>query len=408
MFSDYNHMNYDLSSATTRVMVLDANQRSALAVTRSLGRDPKITVLTSDETTKSLAGESCFSKKYLQSPSPLLQPNRFLDWLYWTIRSEGIEHLYPVTEVSSFLCLMHRDQMGDCKLPFPAFDSVLALADKWKLMDLATKQHVPHPTSRLCQNDAACEMDSVDRFPVVMKPCFSRIWLGDGWLHSSVHIANSRAEMQGLCQGKSYFKNHPFMVQDYIVGHGAGIFALYDRGKAITFFAHQRIREKPPTGGISVLSESVHPNPTMLDMAKRLLDAVQWHGVAMVEFRVTPNGEPYLMEVNTRFWGSLQLAIDAGIDFPHLLYQLTAGESVAAPPPYRIGCRLRWLLGDLDSLYLCLRDRTHFTAQQKWRRLLEFMTPHPFTTRHEVDRWDDWGPAWHELKAYFRAILGDQ
>lgn len=365
-------------------------------------------VLTSDETPQSLAGESRFSKKYLQSPSPLRDPGRFLDWLYRTIQSEGIAHLYPVTEISSFLCLMHRDQLGECRLPFPALDTVLALADKWKLMNLAEAQHIPHPRSRLCQDGAAWETDSVDCFPVVMKPCFSRIWLGDSWLSSAVHVVNSLAEMRALHQEKPYFKNHPFMVQDYIPGHGAGVFALYDHGRAIAFFAHQRLREKPPIGGVSVLSESVCPNPAMLDMAQRLLDAVRWHGVAMVEFRVTPAEEPYLMEVNTRFWGSLQLAIDAGVDFPRLLYQLTAGESVAAPPPYRIGYRLRWLLGDLDSLYLCLRDRTHFTAPQKGRRLLEFMTPHLLATRHEVDRWDDWGPAWHELKAYLRAILGNE
>lgn len=401
-------VDFNQNHLKTKVLVLDANQRSALAVTRSLGRNSNIEVLTSDETAKSLAGESCFSKKYLQSPSPQRDPGLFIDWLYRIIRSEEIAHLYPVTEVSSFLCLMHRDQIGDCKLPFPALDTMLTLADKWKLMNLAEAQRIPHPRSWFCQDALTCETDLGYRFPVVMKPCLSRIWLGDGWLHSSVHIVNSFAEMQMLRQEKPYFKNHSFMVQDYIPGHGAGIFALYDCGKAITFFAHRRIREKPPLGGVSVLSESVRPDPRMLDMAKRLLDAVQWHGIAMVEFRVTPAGEPYLMEVNTRFWGSLQLAIDAGIDFPHLLYQIIAGESVAVSPPYRIGYRLRWLLGDFDSLYLVLRDQTHFTAKQKWRRLLEFMSPHPLTTRHEVDRWGDWGPARHEIKTYLQNLFRHQ
>ncbi|MEZ5583606.1 MAG: hypothetical protein R3F37_13425 [Candidatus Competibacteraceae bacterium] len=267
---------------TTKVLVLDANQRSALAVTRSLGRDSKIMVLTSDETIRSLAGESRFSKKYLQSPSPLRDPHRFLDWLHRTIQSEGIAHLYPVTEVSSFLCMMHRDQLGECRLPFPALDTVFTLADKWKLMKLAEALFIPHPRSRLCQNDLVCKKDSTYHFPVVMKPCLSRIWLGDSWLRSAVHVVNSLAEVRKLRQENSYLKDYPFMVQDYIPGHGAGIFALYDRGEAIMFFAHKRIREKPPTGGVSVLSESVLLNPIMLDMAKRLLDAVQWHGVAMV------------------------------------------------------------------------------------------------------------------------------
>ncbi|MCK7577967.1 MAG: ATP-grasp domain-containing protein [Chromatiales bacterium] len=71
----------------------------------------------------------------------------------------------------------------------------------------------------------------------------------------------------------------------------------------------------------------------MLAMAKKLLDAVSWHGVAMVEFRVTLEGKPYLMEINTRFWGSLQLAIDAGVDFPYWLIRFAM---VKFPPPRNI------------------------------------------------------------------------
>lgn len=124
----------------------------------------------------------------------------------------------------------------------------------------------------------------------------------------------------------------------------------------------------------------------------------------MVEFRVTHDGKPYLMEVNTRFWGSLQLAVDAGVDFPYWLYLICNGEVPPIFSNYQIGCRLRWLLGDLDSLYLTLRDRQHFSVTHKLRRILDFFTPHPFSTRHEINCWDDFGPAWYELKTYLRAL----
>lgn len=125
----------------------------------------------------------------------------------------------------------------------------------------------------------------------------------------------------------------------------------------------------------------------------------------MVEFKVAEDGTPYLMEINTRFWGSLQLAIDAGVDFPYLLYQLACGEKPEPVVRYKSGIRLRWLLGDLDSLYLTLRDRQYSTAV-KLKALLRFLTPSPFKTRHEVNRWSDLGPAWYEVKQYIRDILG--
>src|SRR5690606_12472919 len=155
-----------------------------------------------------------------------------------------------------------------------------------------------------------------------LKPRLSRVFLGDRWLHTAVAIVHSREELARLLVDRVEFREHPFLLQSFVPGSGAGVFALYDRGRAVTIFAHRRLREKPPQGGVSVLSASALPAPAALAAAQRLLDHVGWHGVAMVEFRVTPEGEPFLMEVNIRFWGSLQLAIDAGVDFPWLLHQL--------------------------------------------------------------------------------------
>lgn len=387
------------------VLVLDANQRSALAVTRSLGRLPDVRVLTADETPSALAGASRYSRRYLRYPSPAQEPARFCQWLANTVAAENIAAVMPTTEVTSRLLLMQAEQLGDCQLPFADLGTIMSLADKWELVNLAEKVGVPHPRSWFFPSASACT-EPVTQYPVVVKPCLSRIWLGDRWLPSTVHVAHSDSELAHLLASKPYLQQHPFMLQEFIPGHGAGIFALYDRGKAVTFFAHRRIREKPPGGGVSVFSESVEPDPRMLELAKRLLDAVNWHGVAMVEFRVAPSGEPFLMEVNTRFWGSLQLAIDAGVDFPHLLYRITRGEQVAPVSSYRTGRRLRWLLGDLDSLYLTLRDGDQFSPTQKWRRLLDFLTPDPLATRHEVNRWSDPAPAWHELRQYLSALRG--
>jgi len=150
---------------------------------------------------------------------------------------------------------------------------------------------------------------------------------------------------------------------------------------------------------------SITVDPRLRSHARLLLDKAGWHGVAMVEFKVAPDGSPYLMEINTRFWGSLQLAIDAGVDFPWLLYQLACGDRPEPVDKYKLGIRLRWLLGDLDNLYLTLRDKG-YSFGTKLGALGRFVTPSPFRTRHEVDRWSDPGPAWHEIKQYLRDILG--
>lgn len=422
-----------MTNNTTAVLVLDANQRSALAVTRSLGRQG-LTIFTSDCTYDALAAHSHYSHKYLPSPSPAEEPQAFVDWLAETVQQYGIRFLQPVTEISSQLILRHRQRLPNaCVLPFAPLHTVMALADKGKLVELAAEAGVARPETRFFAQGAELDPGTVHSYPVVLKPRLSRVFLGDRWLHTAVAIVHSREELARLLVDRVEFREHPFLLQSFVPGNGAGVFALYDRGRAVTFFAHRRLREKPPQGGVSVLSASAVPAPAALAAAQRLLDHVGWHGVAMVEFRVTPEGKPFLMEVNTRFWGSLQLAIDAGVDFPWLLHQLhdnqlaTEGRSTSTEPAkagqmplsatagttrpipaevnasYRVGRRLRWWLGDVDSLYLFLRD-PRYSLAAKLARVVAFLTPHPFTTRHEVFRWSDPRPAWFEFKTWLRAL----
>lgn len=123
----------------------------------------------------------------------------------------------------------------------------------------------------------------------------------------------------------------------------------------------------------------------------------------MVEFRITPEGEAYLMEVNTRFWGSLQLAVDSGVDFPLMLAKAQLGQPVASTEHYHTDQRLRWLLGDLDSLYLYLKGPQPWT--KKMRRLISFLSFRLQHQKHEVNRLGDLMPAWLEFKQYIRALV---
>jgi predicted ATP-grasp superfamily ATP-dependent carboligase len=140
------------------------------------------------------------------------------------------------------------------------------------------------------------------------------------------------------------------LVQEFVIGSGAGYFALARDGEPIVEFAHRRIRDVRPTGSGSAVRESIPLDRVMRDASRRLLAALEWHGVAMVEFRVRPDGTPVFLEINGRFWNSLPLAIAAGVDFPRYLVELGTSGDVSAQPPYRIGVRCRWWLGDLRHL----------------------------------------------------------
>ena len=394
----------DMSQSTHILLVLDANQRSALAIIRSLGRLPDVTIYAADSTSEAIGGSSKYCSKFFICPSISETPHDFMAWLRHLYNHEAIDLVIPVTEKSSQLVLMQNRTSEPIPIPFADYETVMSLAHKGHLTKLAESAGVHCPYSEHYSSPQDVDIDRRHTYPIVVKPCLSSIWQGDQWMDTAVQIAQDKRHLAEILSTSPWLQSNDFMLQRYIPGYGAGLFALYNHGTPVCFFSHKRLREKPPQGGVSVLSMSIPNDPVLLANAKKLLGAAKWHGIAMLEFRISHDRTPYLMEVNTRFWGSLQLAIDAGIDFPELLYRISFNETIADVPPCEIGVRLRWLLGDLDSLYLVLRN-PRYTANEKISRLLSFLTPHLLSTRHEVNRLSDLRPAVTELKQYVSDLM---
>ena len=102
-------------------------------------------------------------------------------------------------------------------------------------------------------------------------------------------------------------------------GDKVGGFYLFNKyGELVARFCHRRLLETP--GGISALCESYYHKKALMN-GLILLKHLRWKGVAMAEFIIRTDGTPMLLEVNPRFWGSLPLAILAGVDFPRLLVE---------------------------------------------------------------------------------------
>ncbi|MFW2439594.1 MAG: ATP-grasp domain-containing protein [Arenicellales bacterium] len=388
-----------------RVLVLDANQRSALAVVRSLGKHG-VPLITADESSVALAGCSRFSQGYFTIPSPGQPPGIFVTAIARLCREQKIDIVLPMIELTVTLLLEYQSDLPGITIPLPDLATFESLTDKCSLMRQAESLDIPAPRTWYADSkDTMPPRLEELPYPLVLKPGKSWLNVQGKWNRNSVQFADNPLDAQTIINSNPALQAHPFLLQACVPGHGAGIFALYDHGRPLAFFAHHRLREKPPRGGVSTLSESVPIDPELLSYTRSLLDAATWHGIAMVEFKVSDNGKAYLMEVNTRFWGSLQLAVDAGIDFPWLLYKLSCGEQLNPKTDYIIGVRLRWLLGDLDNLYLTLKDSNQFSVFEKLKAIIVFFMPSLSRTRHEVNRWSDMRPSWYELKQYIRNLL---
>jgi predicted ATP-grasp superfamily ATP-dependent carboligase len=388
-----------------RVLVTDSDNRSALAATRSLGRNGHHVVV-AGERADGLAAASKFAKASFAYPPPAKDPESFVATIGRAVREHDIDMLLPMAEITTLLLTSHRSDLpSKCALPFANHGTVERANDKAEVLRLAQALGVPAPRTWIVESPAEADKPWDGGFPCVIKPGRSRVRSGNGWLSTRVTYAHDAAELARALRALRP-ELFPILVQERIEGPGVGLFACYDRGRPLAFFAHRRLREKPPSGGVSVLREAIPVDPLARTYGERLLEALQWHGVAMVEFKqCSRDGSLRIMEINGRFWGSLQLAIDAGVDFPTMLADLSAAKPVAPISSYRAGVRSRWLLGDLDALIMVMtRSRTrlnlppgfpsrprvlwdflHFWRKDQTDEVLQPDDPYPFF--REFRRW---------------------
>ena len=387
-------------------VVLDGNQRSALTTVRSLGRHG-VNVWVAEASTAALAATSRFCRSTLTYPDPATSPQHFTTWLEdLNARLPGAV-LLPMTDVTVPLVLQAASRLPALRTALPSLESYEAVSDKYQLFLQARQAGVRVPETAIVSQATRGELaNRTFSYPVVVKPRRSAMRLGTGTTKRTVRYARDAADLKRVVTEMLIDETDELLLQEFVEGHGAGVFGLYEQGQPLFFFAHRRIREKPPSGGVSVLCESVPLPADGVEAARKILDSLQWHGVAMVEFKIDAAGRAWLIEINARFWGSLQLAVDSGADFPWLLYQLATATRPDVPDGYAIGNRLRWWLGDLDNLYARLKDRRWTpTTRHKVDALSDFLRPWQPRTRYEFLRWNDPVPSITALRQYVAATL---
>lgn len=394
---------------TAKVLVTDGDQRAALAIVRSLGRAGYLAFVCSTDG-RSLAGASRYARADLALPSPLREPDRYAEAIGASVKDLGVDVVLPVTEAALLAVLPARGRLA-ARVPFVDLERFEAVSDKRRLLGIASELGIAIPRQRVLSSRAAGHELVGDelRFPLVLKPSRSVVNSGPGRAQLGVDHVADKAQLRE-CLGRLPEGSFPLLAQERVVGPGVGIFLLIWDGQLFGAFAHRRIREKPPSGGVSVYRESIAADPELIARSRRLLAHFGWTGLAMIEYKVAAaTGTPYLMEINGRFWGSLQLAIDAGVDFPVLLTALALGQRPAPVTTYRVGVRSRWLWGDVDHLLARLRRSPTALALPpgspgRWRAVWDFLTSWGPADREEILRLDDPRPFVRESRTWFKEL----
>jgi predicted ATP-grasp superfamily ATP-dependent carboligase len=297
---------------------------------------------------------------------------------------------YPVTEFVA----RHASEIGQfVHLMCPPRIVCEMAGDKLQMSQVAESLHIPTPrTYQIKSHDDLKSLGQDLRFPLVIK---GRHESGKGIVAYATDSSKLMRNYEALCQRFNLNSPEEYpILQEYIPGWGCGFFALYQHGVLKRSFMHRRIREYPVSGGASCCAESFFDEDLMA-LGRQLLDQLRWHGVAMVEFRFDTRTNRFtLIEVNAKFWGSLELSLKAGADFVGDYVRGALGEQLEFSQSFK-KIRFQWPF-DGDLLHAVENPRARGSVMR------DFFNPLVSKGFH----WTDPLPTLFKAYGVIRAVFG--
>jgi predicted ATP-grasp superfamily ATP-dependent carboligase len=323
-----------------RVLVLGGEQWKTLSIVRSLGKkDIDVDVVSKHKLAL------CFYSKYCKRKY-ILSEKSWLKKLLKILKIIKYDLIIPAGEEESIVL----SKIKNLPVVLPPAKSLEIVANKILTIKLMKKIGIPLPKTYIVKN--LKDLDKIKeriRYPVIIRPSYFKY-------HSRPRYIFSKENF--LEEYLQYHKKSPFpFVQEVVIGDTYGFFALCKNGKILQYFAHKRIIEQDPKGAGSAVCVSSSIHPKMKKYSEKILKKLKWNGVAMIEYKKDEkDGEFKLIEINGRFWGSLPLAIYAGVDFPYQLYCLAVGEKFKKVRKWRRVCAGH-LLGIMIYLFRVLKGK---------------------------------------------------
>ncbi|MEK6277142.1 MAG: hypothetical protein AABM29_03905 [Actinomycetota bacterium] len=317
------------------ILVLDANERCAVAACESLSRAGYRVGTTSAE--RLVPGHwSRFSRARYWAPDPRTSSRRFVEHLAAIARRNSFVSVLPGSDASLIAVSSHRELFDDTvELGLPSREVVDACVSKVDLHEKAVEAGLSPPETIVCSN-AGEALAAARRlgYPVLLKPrrtVFSRD--GDTRQRQSFMAADEAALEARLPEF-----GLPCLLQRRERGQIVSIGGVMAEDRLQAIAASRYIRTWRPAAGSVSYSQSITAPTHLIDSVDRLLVALGWQGPFELELIESSPGAFAAIDFNPRLYGSLALAVDSGAPLPAIwcdwLLKGKAAQSTARPGVY--------------------------------------------------------------------------
>jgi predicted ATP-grasp superfamily ATP-dependent carboligase len=314
------------------LIVEDGFQRGSLAACRGLGRAGWEVGIGSPE--RGFASSSRYAGAWHEVPPPEEDESRFVTAVRSAVAAGGYELVFGAGDGEVLALSAARDDLG-ATFPYGPHEDVVRAFDKTALADAARRAGLAVP-------DAVPTADA----PVVVKPRRTTVHDPDGGpLRLRAEVKDTQPAAEARVAYLESLGAEP-LVQRYVEGDLVAYVAVTDRDSRVVAGLQQRASSMTLRGG-TARGETEAVDPALAEGVASLLADLNWFGLAQVQFQVPAGGEAVLIDLNGRFYGSLSLALAAGVNLPAIWAALATGRSLPALEPARLGVRYHWLEADL-------------------------------------------------------------
>ncbi len=297
------------------VLIPDGDSTWALSVIQCLSQVDcyRLFVLSNKKRTPTKYSRYVSYYNYYERPDD----HTWLDIINSEIEANHISVVVPIAEheIAFFIKFQHLISKTAKVTDLPDLEAFEIAIHKNRLGAFCKSHDIPHPRSFYITSESE-RLDTLLKvhFPVLIKPLHEKG--GDG-----IKRIDAKSEFP------TQF-NEPLFVQEYIEGYDIDCSVLCLNGEVLVHTIQKGnlpgSTTYAPQLGFDFLNDEI-----LLCIVRDVMSKLNWSGVAHLDLRYDSIAKNYkLIEINARFWGSVQASKAAGINFPYILIQQTLGAPI--------------------------------------------------------------------------------
>jgi predicted ATP-grasp superfamily ATP-dependent carboligase len=278
--------------------------------------------------------------------NPKINEDIFIDDIINFINNYKVDVLIPIGISTCVAVSKNKQKLSKyVKLAVADYNIFKIAHDKSKTLEAARKVGVPIPKSFICNSYSDAEKYAPEiGYPLILKA-------RKGSAYSGIMLIKNKEELKekytklitAKIENKHIYDHDNPLIQEFIPGDIYDVCVFAENGKILSSLSQKRLRTLPVNGGGGIRNITTW-DEELIKYAKKLINEINYHGPAQIEFKLDHNGQPRLMEINPKFWGTLDLSIAAGINFPQIAVDIANNKKIDSYKKYQIGLEYAWVV----------------------------------------------------------------